>query len=50
MNKDLKLNVDEQQDDIKHLNKHLKEKAFCVPQLQQQQKWLKKGIQEIIAK
>ena len=30
MNNILKLNVDDQQDDIKHLNEHLKEKALCV--------------------
>ena len=30
VNNDLKLNVDEQQDDIKHLKEYLKEKALCL--------------------
>ena len=30
VNNDLKLNVDEKQDDIKHLKEHLKEKALYV--------------------
>ena len=45
MNNDLKLNVDEQQDDIKHLKEHLKEKALCVtcnPSIATTKNWLKK--------
>ena len=30
VNNDLKLNVDQQQDDIKHLKEHLKEKSLWV--------------------
>ena len=30
VNNDLKLNVDEQEDDIKHLKEQLKDKALCV--------------------
>ena len=30
VNNDLHLNVDERQDDIKHLKEHLKEMALCV--------------------
>ena len=29
VNNDLKLNIDEQQDDIKHLKEHLREKSLC---------------------
>ena len=47
----LKLNVDvnEQQDDIKHLKEHLKEMAWCVtcnPSIATTKNWLKTGIQE----
>ena len=29
VNNGLKLNIDEQQDDIKHLKEHLREKSLC---------------------
>ena len=50
VNDDLKLNIDEQQDDIKYLKEHLKEKALCVtsnPSIATTKKWMKKRIQEI---
>ena len=53
VNNDLKLNVDEQQDDIKHLKEYLKEKALCVkcnPSIARTKNWLKKCIQENITK
>ena len=53
VNNDLKLNVDEQQDDIKHLKDHLKEKALCVtcnPLIATTKNWFKKRTQEIITK
>ena len=52
MNDNLQFNVDEQQDDIKHLKEHLKEKALCVtcnPSIGRTN-WLKKRIQETISK
>ncbi len=44
---DLKLNVDvdEQQDDIKHLKEHLKS-LTCNPSIATTKNWLKKRIQE----
>ena len=53
MNPDLKLNVDEQQGDIKHLKEHLKEKNLCVTcntSIATTKNWLKKFIQETITK
>ena len=53
VNNDLKLNVDKQQDDIKHLKEHLKEKALsvtCNPSIARTKNWLKKHVQETIPK
>ena len=53
VNNDIKWNIDEQQDGIKHLKEHLKEKALCVtsnPSIATIRKWLKKPIQETITK
>ena len=53
VNNDLKLNVDEQQDDIKHLKELLKEKALCVtcnPSISTRKSWLKRRIHETITK
>ena len=53
VNNDLKLNVDEQQDDIKHLKKTFKRRGFVYdiyPSIARTKKWLKKYIQETITK
>ena len=49
MNNDIKLIVDEQQDDKKHLKEHYKEKA-CYPSIATSTNLLKKLIQETITK
>ena len=53
MNNGLTLNVDEQQDDIKHFKEHWKEKALCVrcnPSIATTKNWMKKHIRETITK